>query len=120
MSDKCSETSTETPTQLAEIQTTTESDTPLILCEPLDISTDNLAEDIEFDADEFKRGLRDSSYFSGMYTGFINAGIPVEDCVSLMIGKLNLEMNVQLSEITAQTNIEVSKIKSIEVEKQTL
>lgn len=119
MCDKCSEHSKEVPVQLTEIQTT-ESDSPLILCDPMAISTDNLAEDIEFDVAEFKRGLKDSSYFAGMYTGYINAGIPVDDCVSLMIGKLNLEMNVQLSEITAKTNIEVSKYKSIEVEKQTL
>jgi len=119
MSDSCLENSKNAQVDLTEIQTT-ESDTPMILCDPLSISTENLAEDLEFDALEFKRGLRDSSYFSGMYTGYINAGIPVEDCISLIIGQLNLEMNVKLSEITAETNIEVSKIKSIEVEKQSL
>jgi len=119
MCDKCSETNKEELTQLAEIQTN-ESDAPLILCEPLGISTDNLAEDLQFDAIEFKKGLKDSSYFSGMYTGFINAGIPVEDSISLIIGKLNLEMNIKLSEITSKTNIEVSKNSSLNSDKQGL
>ena len=83
----------------------------IMFFEPLEISTENLAEsnNIQFDSDEFSRGLKDSSYFAGMYTGLINCGFSMEDAVALIFNRMNIENNIKVSEISANASMEVSK-----------
>ena len=79
--------------------------------DPLEISTDNLAEDvnIQYNKDEFIRGLKDSSYACGMYTGLLNSSWSTEDAVSYVFNRMNIENNIRISEISANASIEVSK-----------
>jgi len=109
MSTEDKEAKTEDPILPLELN---KSDSDMVIfCEPLFISTENLAEDvgIQFDKTEFVRGLKDSSYFAGMYTGLINAGFSVEDSVATIFNKMNIENNIKVSEISANSSIEVSK-----------
>lgn len=99
---------------------TIDSDTPLILCEPLEISTDNLGEKLEFNEDEFQKGLKEVSYYCGMYTGLINAGVPVDDATGFLFNHMSMTMNIKISEITANASIESSKNTSIKIDNQSL
>lgn len=90
--------------------------------EPCKIPLDNLATDknIKIDNAEFTRGLKDSSYFSGLYTGFVNIGISVEDAVSLILNKMNIEHNIECSKINANASIESAKNMVVAREKEML
>ena len=112
----------ELTTELSELKVTPpSSDSDVIMfCEPLLISTDNLAEDIQLDKDEFIRGLKDASYFSGMYTGLINSGMSMEDTVALIFNFMNVNHNIKTTEISANANIEVSKNVAMSKEKELL
>jgi len=94
----------------------------ILFFEPLELSTDNLAEDtnIQLDSDEFKRGLKDSSYYTGMYTGLINSGISMEDSITLILNKMNIDHSVQITNINANASIESSKNATILKEKDML
>ena len=94
----------------------------ILFFEPLEISTDNLAEDtnIQLDSDEFKRGLKDSSYYSGFYTGLINSGISMDDSITLILNKMNVDHSVQITNINANASIESSKNATILKEKDML
>ena len=94
----------------------------ILFFEPLELSTDNLVEDsnIQLDSDEFKRGLKDSSYLSGFYTGLINSGISMEDSITLILNKMNVDHSVQITNINANASIESSKNATILKEKEML
>ena len=83
----------------------------ILFFEPLEINTSNLSENtnIQLDKNEFMRGLKDSSYVSGIYTGLLNSGISVEDAVEIVIGKLNIEHSLEVAKINANASIESSK-----------
>lgn len=84
---------------------------PILFFEPLEISTENLAEDInvQYDKNEFIKGLKDASYFAGLYTGLINAAFTQEDAITLIFNRMNIENNIEISKINANSNIECSK-----------
>jgi len=94
----------------------------ILFFEPLEITTDNLTEDnnIQLDSDEFKKGLKDSSYYSGFYTGLINSGISMDDSITLILNKMNVDHSVQITNINANASIEASKNATILKEKDML
>jgi len=94
----------------------------ILFFEPLEISNENLVEDsnIQLDSDEFKRGLKDSSYLSGFYTGLINSGISMDDSITLILNKMNVDHSVQITNINANSSIEASKNATILKEKDML
>ena len=112
----------ESTTELSQLNATPpSSDSDVIMfCEPLLISTDNLAENVQLDKDEFIRGLKDASYFSGMYTGLINSGISMEDTVALIFNFINVNHNIETTKISSSANIEVSKNVAVSKEKELL
>lgn len=124
MCNKCTEGKITSEQDLAidpeELQVEDSSQQPLILVPPLSLSTVNLAEDIEFDEDEFNKGLSIGSYYSGIYTAFVNAGIPVDDCTVFVSNLMNVKMNLSIAEINSKTTIESSKNVNIVREKESL
>lgn len=123
MCDKCenNKPELELATELSELKSSPPSlDEPFLFAPPLEISTENLAEDIEFDADDFHRGLKDASYTCGMYTALVNAGIPLEDAMAFIFNDMSMRMNIKIAEITANANIESSKNVSIMKDKESL
>jgi len=97
-------------------------DDPIMFFEPLELSTENLAEDIniQFDKSEFIKGLKDSSYFAGLYTGLLNCGFTQEDSVALIFNRMNIENNIEIGKISANATIESSKNVSNAKEKEML
>jgi hypothetical protein len=95
---------------------------PILFFEPLELTTDNLAEDIniQLDKTEFIRGLKDASYACGMYTALINCGMSMEDSIGIIMNKMNVDHNILMSRIQADGSIEVSKNTSILKEKDML
>ena len=109
MSEENKEIKLESPSELlSEIKSATEL---VMFFDPLEISTENLAEDvnIQFNKSEFIKGLTDSSYFAGLYTGLMNSAFSQEDAIALIFNKMNIENNIRVSEISANASIEVSK-----------
>jgi len=124
MNDK-TKTISQIQTQEQELNTTpllSSTSEVILFFEPLELSTDNLAEDnnIQLDSDEFKRGLKDSSYYAGIYTGLINSGMSMDDSITLILNKMNVDHSVQITNINANATIESSKNATILKEKEML
>lgn len=88
--------------------------------EPLALNTENLAEDIKFNKDEFNRGVKNASYYAGMYAAYINAGMSNIDAYTLVITEKQIELSTKVAEINSKTAIESSKNQSIMIEKNSL
>jgi len=125
MCDNCKETKQEELTTESP-ETDKESKSPLddilMFTEPFSISTDNLENDadVQIDKDEFIKGMKDASYFSGMYTCFINSGFNMEDAISIIMNKMNVDHNILMSRIQTDGSIEVSKNSVLIKEKDML
>jgi len=94
----------------------------ILFFEPLEISSDNLVEDdnIQLDNNEFKSGLKDASYYAGFYTGLINSGLSMDDSVTLILNKMNVDHSLQVTSMNANASIECSKNTLILKEKDML
>lgn len=94
----------------------------IMFFEPLELGTDNLAEDdrIQLDNDEFVRGLKDASYACGMYTALINVGFSMEDAVAYIFNRMNVDHNIEVSKINANATVESSKNVAVVREKELL
>jgi len=125
MCDNCKEVITET-SETSKPDTEKESKSPLddilMFTEPFSISTDNLEndKDIQIDKDEFIKGMKEASYFSGFYTCLINSGMSMEDVVSIIMNKMNVDHNILMSQIQTNGSIEVSKNSVLLKEKDML
>lgn len=99
-----------------------DSDQPIMFFEPLKISTDNLVEceNIQFDKDEFIRGLKDTSRVCGMYTALLNAGFSLDDAIAFIFNDQSIKNNIELAKIQSNAQIEVSKNKSVLVDNSQL
>jgi len=129
MCDNCKDKETIKETQIEEIsKSDTEQETKspledvLMFTEPFSISTDNLEndKDIQIDKDEFIKGMKEASYFSGFYTCLINSGMSMEDVVSIIMNKMNVDHNIIMSRIQTDGSIEVSKNSVLIKEKDML
>lgn len=83
---------------------TDQQNTLLFFAEPISISTESLAEKVGFDFDEFNRGLKEGSYYSGIYTALANAGIDLETASAFISNLLTIEMQ----KIQAKATVEAS------------
>lgn len=73
---------------------------------------------IDYDADQFTKGLKEASYVAGLYTGLINCGMSIKDSKNYIFGLMNCKLNVDLAEITSKATVEASKNASVANEKQ--
>ena len=97
----------------------------ILFFEPLEINMSNLSNlsenrNVQLDENEFMRGLKDSSYVSGIYTGLLNSGISVEDAIEIVISKMNIEHSLEVAKINANASIECSKNATLVKEKEML
>ena len=128
MCDNCKETKDkesqieETSKQNTEQESKSPLDDILMFTEPFSIFTDNLEndKDIQIDKDEFVKGMKEASYFSGFYTCLINSGMSMEDVVSIIMNKMNVDHNILMSQIQTNGSIEVSKNSVLLKEKDML
>jgi hypothetical protein len=66
---------------------------------------------------KFTQGLLDSLYYSGMITGLMNLGMSNVDSMTLLLGKINIDFNLELAKNNNDTSIECSKNQQIMIEK---
>jgi Type II secretory pathway, component PulF len=87
---------------------------------PIELPIDNLQEVIEYDKDDFIKGLKDISFICGQLTGLLNTGITKEDAVTILVNRDNILHAQKLQKMINENNIEVSKIQTIKIEQQVL
>lgn len=98
---------------------TTDADTPIYYTDPLLVESDAL-DGVGFDKEEFQRGLKDSSYYAGMYSGYLSVGMSNIDAYALVISDLQKKMSIETSQINANATIEASKNQMAVLEKNSL
>lgn len=89
----------------------------IMFAEPVLVDRKNI-EDLTFDRVDFNKGLKDSSYISGFYTGLVNSGWDQECAMNYLMAKLSHEIGLEIAKINASSNIEVSKNTPMVLEKQ--
>jgi hypothetical protein len=74
----------------------------------------------DFDVEEFKRGIKDTSYIAGVITAFLNAGVTEGFALDFLLNKETIKHNLKTAEITKEMNIEMSKNQKATAEKYEL
>lgn len=97
-----------------------ENDEPLFFTMPVIFSTENLAEDIQFDKYEFDKGIKQASCDCGIFTALVNSGISYDDAIAYILTLKNVDMNIKIAEINSKSTVEASKNQQILIEKQQL
>lgn len=94
-----------------------ETEKMIFFCDPILVNLKEV-ENLTLNKQEFNRGLKDSSYISGFYTGLINVGFDHEYAINLILTKMHSDMNIEMAKINANSNVEVSKNTPMVLEKQ--
>lgn len=87
---------------------------------PIEMPIDNLQEIVEYDKDEFIKGIKSISFLSGELTALLNTGITKEDAVTILVNRDNINHAQKLQQMINENNIEVSKIQQTKIEQQIL
>lgn len=87
---------------------------------PIEIPINNLEDVIEYDKDEFQKGLKSMSFIAGQLTALLNTGISKEDSVTILVNRDNIRHAQKLQQMINDNNIEMAKIQSVKLEQQTL
>lgn len=95
-------------------------DIETLFVDPLGMSTENLEEEIEFDIEEFKKGIKEVSKECGMFTAYMNAGLSNIQAYELILTKLSLEHTKEITKSSNDASIEIAKNQSIMIEKTQL
>jgi hypothetical protein len=106
--------------QLKGILNETETDSPIYYTEPIIFDTENLIDDVKFNKEEFTRGIKEASYYSGMYTGYVNAGFSNIDSYNLILTDIQKNMSIEITKLNVSATIEASKNQQIMIEKNLL
>jgi hypothetical protein len=62
-----------------------------------------------YDADEFHKGLKDTSYLAGVITAMLNAGVDQGFVLDYLLNKETIKHNIKAAEVNKEMNIEISK-----------
>jgi hypothetical protein len=73
-----------------------------------------------YDADEFQRGLDETSYLAGRVTGLLNAGLSEQSVLDLILTLDTLKHNEKVSQVTKEMNVEIAKQAKITQDKHEL
>lgn len=103
-----------------DLDKTIENTESLFFATPLIFDTENLAEDIQFDKDEFNKGIKQASYDCGIFTALINSGISYDDAIAYIFTLKNVDMNIKIAEINGNSAIEASKNQKTLLDNQQL
>lgn len=71
--------------------------------------------EIRYDGDDFQAGIQDSSYNSGLFTGYVNAGMTREQAYELILTQISIKAQ---SEIQSEVNKSQQKISSIQIDEE--
>lgn len=92
--------------------------TEIIYAEPILLDSDYV--ECQFDLNNFQKGIDDFSYYSGAYSALVSSGMSNIDAMNLIMTKINVDMNIKLTEINSQASVESAKYQSELVDKSTL
>jgi hypothetical protein len=71
----------------------------------------------EFDAEDFQRGIKDTSYIAGVITAFLNTGVSESFVLDYLLSKDSIDHNIKVAEINKSMNVEMSKNAKLAQEK---
>jgi hypothetical protein len=64
---------------------------------------------LDYDVEEFNRGIKETSYLAGMITAMLNVGVSESFVLDYLLSKDTIAHNIKVAEINKETNIEISK-----------
>lgn len=73
-----------------------------------------------YDADEFHRGLKETSYAAGVITAMLNAGVTEGFVLDYLLNKETIKHNIESAKLNKEMNIEIAKHTRAAQEKQEL
>ena len=74
----------------------------------------------DYDVEEFKRGVKETSYISGVITALFNAGFSEASVLDFILNKETIKHNLETAKINKDMSIEISKNQRIMAEKNEL
>lgn len=83
---------------------------------PIELPIDNLQDIIEYDKDEFVKGVKSMSFMAGQLTALINSGITKEDAVTILVNKDNINHAKMIQQMINDNNVQVAEKQSIRID----
>ena len=83
----------------------------------IELYKDNLEDVLDYDSEEFKKGLKEGSRLAGFITSLLNSGLTNQMAIDYIMNKEVLESNNRTSELNAKTQIKMTELQSIISEK---
>lgn len=74
----------------------------------------------DYNLDEFKRGIHETSYISGVITALLNTGLSESTVLDYLLNKETIAYNLKAAEINKDMNITVAKNQRVSIDKQEL
>jgi hypothetical protein len=74
----------------------------------------------DYDVEEFKRGIKETSYLAGVITAILNTGVSESFVLDYLLSKETIAHNLKTAEINKEMNIEISKNHKAAAEKYEL
>lgn len=74
----------------------------------------------DYDLDEFKRGLKETSYLAGKITAILNAGLSESSALDLILSMETVKHNIEVAKLNKEMNVEVSKNAKVTQDKYEL
>jgi len=63
----------------------------------------------DYDVEEFKRGIHESSYLAGKITAILNAGFSESSALDLILSMETVKHNIEVAKLNKEMNVEMSK-----------
>ena len=82
----------------------------LMTTKEVEVSTDSV-QGLEFDEDEFSKGLKSVSYICGMISGLSSVGLNKDQIMDYVVNEQNIKFNKDLNSQTCVSNEKVAKIQ---------
>lgn len=73
-----------------------------------------------YDTEEFHKGIKETSYLSGVITALLNTGVSEGFVLDYLLNKETIKHNIKTAEINKEMNIEIAKNQRIVTEKHEL
>lgn len=99
---------------LSELLDSLTSDNELI---PMDLSN---VEEMKPDKASFSKGVKDYSYIAGAVTILMNSGLSAELALECVMSREAIDMNITLQDRTNKANVDIAKLGSVQVERNTI
>ena len=88
-------------------------------CDPIFISGE-IVEGMSYDTKSFESGVSDGSYYAGIMSAMISAGMNYEDSVGFVFSMLAAKQNIEMTNIQKDSAVESSKNVALQLDKQTV